>query len=240
MDLTIEQRQLVRILLDDYHVLGRDVEDRRILPTPPIIRAVISPILRKWLVEGAIYQLGKVKQTQFAFSVYSSDDVIEQCVAGRMLFWLELIRLFGNRISTGCPIDPSFAVPMGNPRPVDLKTSKFVSQKMIYFEGIFFSRKDIVKFCANKMGGTHLSSKINSDNDLILERMKLFGLLVKPASTNSNVNVTLPGRYAMDAIKKAEANGEIFYSFPHLVLLDSAHLFFEAINRARSEIEQLI
>jgi hypothetical protein len=44
-------------------------------------------------------------------------------------------------------------------KEIELKTKDFLDQKRVFFEGDYFTCRDIIKFTANKLGGAHYDLK---------------------------------------------------------------------------------
>lgn len=77
MALSPELRELVLQLLEDLDAL----EKGRLfgLPSSDELRTTVTPILRRWIVDGMFFQIQKLLPSQIAFDVYSRTDAVQAC-----------------------------------------------------------------------------------------------------------------------------------------------------------------
>lgn len=126
---------------------------------------VASVTLRKWLIEGLLAQLCKVRRQKLTFPVLDNDKLLLDIVGEPSINYF----LTGGIRFNGQPIQciyhsslPAGEKPLLRPQPMPdcmVRLSDFVHQKRLFFEGTFFTCADIIKYTANKLGGAHLDER---------------------------------------------------------------------------------
>lgn len=145
-------------------------------PLPPRhVRAVASPIVRKWLIEGALNELAHKMDVRFELPAHDTVDVFSALPqAPEVNFYLA-----GGINLGGIPVRSMYASSArfnGKPPiPVETKITmytpnKYLKSKRIFFEGNSFSAKEIITFVANKHGGVHFDSSRDNPWQEHLER----------------------------------------------------------------------
>jgi hypothetical protein len=126
-----------------------------------------ATILRRWLADGDLQRLLDAARLQALFPTCCTDDAVAYATAARFHYLLAAgIHLDGRPIFhigdsplDRQEIDYGFAVP----KPANLTLKKFLSQRRLFFEGRWFTRKQIISFVANKLGGNHLDFTRDGD-----------------------------------------------------------------------------
>jgi len=128
---------------------------------------VSSVILRKWLVGGLLGQLCRALGAKPTFPVFDNAAVIAAIPHRPQVRFF----LTGGVCFDGRPIYGVYKSDAPRGREPDLpvlamdqeliRTSDFLSQKRVFFEGDYFSTQEIIQFVANKLGGAHLDSDWN-------------------------------------------------------------------------------
>lgn len=145
-------------------------------PLPPRhVRSVGSAIVRKWLVEGALNQLGHAMSVKFELPAYDTSAVFAALSqAAEVKFYLA-----GGIYLGGVPLRSIYAssTPYAGGPPIPAETEvtlytpgKYLGSKRIYFEGHSFSAEQIITFVANKHGGVHFDPSRDKPWQLHLER----------------------------------------------------------------------
>lgn len=177
---------LLQDLYEDAHLLYEHFGRIGNMSSLSLIRALASPILRKWICEKTIYKIQKVSRKSIHFDVMHNGDAIKICKSGAGDFWVELVPAFGINIGMGPRIKESkqkVQYEADNPNIEDIKrkldSKAFCVQKMVFFNGKFFSRSDFVLLLANKLGGTHPRSTNFGKSSEVYEASQQMGLGIR-------------------------------------------------------------
>jgi len=154
--LSHDEKKLVETLLEDFVVLEKIVGNVvPLTPDPATIRTAITPMLRRWICDGDINKIQKLINSPIKFPTYTHTGDVKACKQGKLVHWIGMIGINQIYISTKLPTDianpPNIAVPVA----YHMNANDFCQQKMMFFNGKFFTRSDIISYAANKMGGTH-------------------------------------------------------------------------------------
>jgi hypothetical protein len=159
--LTPQQSEELLQLEDDLRTLVKLVITFRKPLTEADVR-IASVILRKWLAEGMLGRLCNSIGAKATFSVLDNSQIIEALKdpKHKVLFFLTGGISFNGSFIRG--IYESLDAYEGEPLlPVEgmvdteVKIGGFLDQKRIFYKDTFFTTAEIIKFCANKLGGAH-------------------------------------------------------------------------------------
>lgn len=149
-------------------------------PLPPRhVRSVASAIVRKWLVEGVLNELGHKMGVKFELPAYDTSEVFAKIAeTPEISFYLA-----GGINLGGVPVRSIYASSsafQGVP-PIPVKTetslytpSKFLGSKRIFFNGSVFNAEQIITFVANKYGGVHFDPSRQKSWQTELERAAIY------------------------------------------------------------------
>jgi hypothetical protein len=157
----IEIDESFRLLISDLETLFKQTFTHKSPVLDGDIRAA-SVILRKWVCEELITKLCKELGVVPSVPILDNQKVIEAISkqASVTYFLTGGVRFAGRPVMG---IYNSTALAMSAPLlPINqmpqkmVKFGKFARQKRVFFEGNYFTCKDIILFTANKLGGVHL------------------------------------------------------------------------------------
>ena len=156
--LSQNDRELVQVLLDDVAL----IENKLLvaLPSPPEIRAMFSPILRKWMLEPQFHRLQKlIRPRTMRFPIIGNGQAVKLCEAGQFEHWMGVMFIGTIGVSTAQVAQKHLGKKPPSPRvpaAVPQLAKHFFGQKMFYWKDAFYTRTDMVKWLANRFGGAHL------------------------------------------------------------------------------------
>jgi hypothetical protein len=136
-------------------------------PLPPRhVRAIASPIIRKWLFENHLNIFAKNIECEITLPSYDSSSIFENIEKEDINFFITGgIYLGGEFIRS---IYFSSKEWQGKPKIQNLETeikfykpSRLLKQRKIFYKKQSFSVEQIIKFYCNKDGGVHLDFKRN-------------------------------------------------------------------------------
>jgi len=168
------------------------------------------------------------------FKVYRHKKAIECCKAGTFNAWVGMVPM--GRIMT------SYATPFHGGRPPDIREANkvdydaksFVCQKMAYANSKFATRKGCIAYVANRMGGTHPQKMEKIRDHELYGHIYQWGFCL---SENGQMQMMHVESFK-DALDSG-ANEERIYNAMHLIVLDTAQRFHDAIGRSKEEISRL-
>jgi hypothetical protein len=121
-----------------------------------------SVILRKWLVEGLLGRLCNFIDSKPTFFALDNSAVLKEIEQQPSIkyFLTGGVRLNGNPVMgimhSSAPFSGQPLLPAAyGMKEKELSLGEFVNQRRIYFNGVFLTCADIIKFTANKLGGAH-------------------------------------------------------------------------------------
>lgn len=201
------------------------------VPDPSEIRAVISPILRRQIVDQCFFQIQKHlngKQIMFDhLSIKGSRKTLRGTKEGS---WMGCMTFSHAGISFS-----SGGIELGQSERVTSKAKDFFSQTVLYVNGKAYKRSEVVKLYANNLGGTHASLHRKYDRHL----RQTFGLEVK--SSENNIQMML-GPSILEA-KKDLKRRPFIYDASDIIVQDTALTFSRSVlnhqNLIRDAIDQL-
>jgi len=96
-------RELIYQLLEDASTLRGLVDENR-RPTPQAARAIIAPILRRWIWEQTFSFVQKLLRPHVVkFPLFPMKAMIELCERGIVEHWMSMISVQGLAVSTALP-----------------------------------------------------------------------------------------------------------------------------------------
>jgi hypothetical protein len=234
-------KELSMQLLEDVDVLQDHFLTER--PKPSNVRAVFVPILRRWIAEGTFHHIQKaILPNKVIFELYSEGFDIKLCKAGIFDYWMGLTEISGIAVSSGLVNEkhredlkrsPSSNRPHG-PTKFQHPASVFFDQKIFFWDRVFYTRSDVVKFHANALGGVHFNFR-RAETEIGLSKLKnLFGYEV----VGSNYQMLVGD--AIEAARGNIARRPHVYDAIELMSLDTARIFFTAIKNHQNQIRNLI
>jgi hypothetical protein len=215
-------------LAEDLHLLARDIGGPDIgMPTPPIIRGVFSPILRKWISDSGMNPIHRAAGKQSQFRVYDNQEHVRLCEQKHYMNWYGLVPITGMMIGGGLPRDPNSTAShhIKSDREVIYNYNAFRIQKIAYCGGRFLTREQCVRFTADRMGGTHTQAQVKPRDNDPLDFLELTGAAIRP-----NGEVQLMGKAEFEKVKEYKLDGRLVYSLMHLIVLDTARRFYNGLQ----------
>jgi hypothetical protein len=233
-------RELVLQLFDDVVIL--ETQFSMGVPKSPLARAVLVPILRRWIVEGVFFKAQKLIQPdQVRFAVSSNSQAIQQCEAGLVVEWMELM-IFGTTGVSFSRVPPEHIGPDHQPatyskssfQPSPQRPKIFFEQKMFFGKGQFYTRYDVIKMHANALGGVHFDASRMQNESHINEIKTAFGFELKGGYSNMLMGEEIDRRRA-DPVRR-----QTTYDATELVAIDTARIFAAGVRASESAFLALL
>ena len=141
--ISADDRELVQQLIEDVNILsGMIGPDRN--PTPQAARAIVAPILRRWICEQLFYKSRLVLPHKVQFAIFEFPVAVDNCRKGTYEHWIGLLSYNGVGISSMLPRkdlilpDGRTTIPIprddGGRAPVARIGKKFFDQPMFYWQ----------------------------------------------------------------------------------------------------------
>jgi hypothetical protein len=236
-------RELLLQLLDDTAMLT-EVLAVGSRPTPAACRALLVPMLRRWVADGQFYQVQKVLRPHAVkFPLHLMRKTVERCEAGAISHWMGVIEV--DQIGMGMLLPaPEFINADGSNRlaveddakgqPSLMPASAFFNQRLFYWKKQFYTRSQVLQFHANKLGGVHFDPRRSKDEEHVDELVQFFGLEIVGGNQQMLVGADI-------AVAKADPQrrGQT-YDAMDIVALDTARIFAEGVSASRSQIASLL
>lgn len=219
--------ELLHQLIEGVGVLSENIEEKGL--TIPKIRSVLSPALRVWSEPNGIYLIQKIIGQKIIFKCRDHRLAISECENRRLVEWTSPLRLHELEISAGLPaqIGPNEFAKVEFDKQgaiVSLDSSAFFGQKLMCINGEFLTRKDIIDFVANRMGGSHSVSQVEKAKDLIFRKFRrLLGF------TTDGKNIKMLTGTELDNLRDQESEGITGIDPFMLYVADSAARFVEGV-----------
>lgn len=241
--LSAADRELVFQLLDDVAIIGDAVTT--IVPKPAAVRTVLVPILRRWIAEGLFFRAQKlILPYQVRFETYCDGESIECCKAMKLVHWMEVMA-FGS-VGVGiAQVAPEHIGPDGKPtfnrskqdraERIPHKPSDFFDQNILFWDGDFYSRADIIKLHANTLGGVHFDFK-NPKTDMDWQTIKNYHGYEITGQNNVQILVSAEIQPAKDDPKRRQ----YVYDATEIVAIDTATTFVKGIRDAEDKFSALL
>jgi len=238
-----EGRELVFQLLDDVGVIEAQFVSGE--PKPAVGRTIFVPILRRWITEGLFYRVQRlILPQQVEFEVFSSQTSINLCQNCYLEEWMEMVIFKGVGVSSSrydqqFIIDDKLSIPDGikvdqsPPTKRSLRAKQFSEQKIFYWKKKFYTRTDVIKMHANRLGGVHFD--FPEDDEKHIEEIKnSHGYEV----VGSQVRMLL--RDEVYRARTDPARRDRIYDATELVAIDSARTFAAAIRKDAERFTSLL
>lgn len=226
---TSDDRELIHQLLDDVSIIEAHFPLGGI-PTPSLLRTCFAPILRRWIAEGVFFRAQKlILPTHVTFATTSNTRAMEQCGAGVYEHWMELMFFGTIGVSVSrktaqhvhdVPERPDAAALEPTPK----KAKKFFEQPMFFWKSDFYTREDVIKWHANKLGGVHLDFRRKEDEAHINEIKTHFGFELK-----GGLRAMLMGE-EIERGRADRARRQSVYDATELIAMDTARIFASGIR----------
>jgi hypothetical protein len=232
--LSPNDRELLQQLLDDAGILSQFAAQR---PAPAMIRTTFAPVLRKWIVEGDFFKARKlIRDHEAKFEITTVTDDVKLCKAGVFESWMAAFRfedlLIGFRIAADKQSDNTPSQP--KPYTAYHKASVLFNQNVFYWKKQFYTRKDVIKLHANKLGGAHLDFGRKADEIHIDEIKNYCGFEILP-----HTQQMLVGR-DIEIARADPSRRDRVYDATELVALDTARVFADGVLASRAAVEAAI
>lgn len=230
--LTPADRELVLQLLDDAVILESQFAGG--LPKPSVTRAILAPVLRRWIVEGLFYRAQKLAAgREVRFAIRNHGKAIKLCEAGVYAHWMGVLEFGTIGVGVG-QVNSKYLYSDGSARvevdrtadtvPTPQPARSFFDQKMFFWKREFYTRSDVIKLHANALGGVHFdldSRRIKKQ--YIHEIQNYFGFEVKGSNSQMLIG---------DQIAQGRADQERrpnIYDATELIAMDTARIFARGI-----------
>jgi hypothetical protein len=237
-----ESRELVFQLLDDVGVI--EAQFRSGEPKPAVGRTIFVPILRRWTAEGLFYRVQQlILPDRVKFDVYSSEISIAFCKNGYLEEWMEMVIFKGVGVSSArydqqFIIDDQLIIPDSTkidltPAKRSLRTKQFSKQKVFYWKKQFYTKTDVIKMHANRLGGVHFD--FPGDDERHIDEIK--------NSHGYEVDDSQIRMLLRDEVYRARtdpARRDRIYDATELVAIDSARTFATAIRKDAERFTSLL
>jgi hypothetical protein len=233
---TPDQRELIHQLLDDVTLIEEHLATG--IPKSSVMRTCFAPILRRWMVDGAFFMAQRlIKPVRIPFATINDTGGLALCEAGGCENWMGLI-LFGTlgfavtqrtaeHLTTGM-YDPTIL------EMTPLAATKFFAQRMFFWKGSFYTREDMVKIHANKLGGVHLDFRRADDELHINEIRTYFGYELIGTGGQS-----LRGQ-ELEWGRNDRERRPFVYDATELIAMDTARIFAGGIRGSESAFTALL
>ena len=238
MPITPEETELCLQLFEDVHLMEQKQTNG--LPSSSQIRIVHSVALRRWIVDGAFYRVQKLLTSRVLFEFQDSSQEIEECKQGANEYWGAVVN--SGNVAIGWSqyskvvVEQIAANTYKRPEPRSLAPIKgpakeFFNQHSFFWKGQFYTRVDLIKFLANKLGGAHYDFDRNKSEAHIEE---IQNTLENPQNIKMLVG---PDVFAskMDASKRP-----FIYDAIQLHVADTADIFCKAVRQSETEIRKAL
>lgn len=163
---------------EDLSIIQRHIVVDRLLPLPDV-RVILSPILRKWLLENNLALMCKALGYMAALPAVDT-SVHEQIIAaGGTEFEFYCA---GGTLIDGAPLNSIYVstrpkppgttslLPIPNLR--EYRIGHFLDRKCIYCDGQWITTRDVIKYIANKAGGIHFNNGRRDAKQHALEKAR--------------------------------------------------------------------
>jgi len=126
----------------------------------------LSAILRRYLVEGTLGKIARPRIGKFKLRAPNNDPIYSAITADNTdVFISGGAHLFGFAFRAMCSAHPSVVFKNFDPdKDIELKLDRFLTQKVIFWRGVWISRNDVIKYIANVAEGVH-SGSIRSETE---------------------------------------------------------------------------
>lgn len=210
--LSADDREMVHQLLEDVKLLQASFTHG--LPRGSALRATFVPILRKWIVEAGFFKVTKLIQPhQPSFLIRKTPDFVKNYKSDNQVSWMAQLR-FG---------DIGFGIGSQTPVKTPQRASEFFRQTMFFWKGTLYTRKDVLQFYANRLGGVHLDPRRAADEEYINEIKNYFGIEVKPET-----NQIMLGE-EIELARADPGRRNCIYDATELVAMDTGRIFAEGV-----------
>lgn len=210
-------------------------------PSPQAARAIIAPILRRWISEQLLHRVQRLfGPKMLTFPLLEMPNTVERCSAGLIEHWFTATELGGVAISMSLP---KSSVPAnlagldtsgdGHGGWVRRPVRAFFEQKVFFWQGRFYTRAQILSAQANKRGGVHLDFN-RAAKDAHVDALPLF-FGVEVSGTNYQILVGQDIQLA----KLNRARRQNTYDAFDLVAIDSARIFVLGVDEFMSGYTEL-
>jgi hypothetical protein len=105
---------------------------------------------------------------------------------------------------------------------------------MFFWKGNFYTRADVIKWLANKLGGAHLDFRRKGDETHIDELKNYFGFEVAPKTNQMLVGDSIASGRADPSRRPS------IYDATELIAMDTARIFAAGIRAADGDVRTLI
>jgi hypothetical protein len=229
-------RELLFQLIEDVSIITTMVGEG-MRPMPFAARAILGPMLRRWLSDGMIHKVQRLlRPTTLEFELRPMNEVVDACQAGKIENWMNYIQFDGVGISSLLPMPEYVGHTFGvGPKVADGTAAQFTQQKMLFLGGSFFTRSQILGLHANKRGGVHLDHRRLPDEGHIDEIAVHFGLEVLQDG-NRQMHI---GETILEA-KFDPTRRPLTYDAYELVAIDTARLFSNGVKNILPSVRSLL
>jgi len=231
------EKKLIELLLEDLILLERDVGGEHVTPKPSVVRVVITPILRRWICHKEIMRIRKIIDSPMCFPVYDHKEYVTACKSKKLSLWIGMVGINEVYISSCLPTNLDHPPTFNSNSTIKTFDAKdFCQQKILFLDGYFASRADVINFAANKLGGTH-----NPETEEAKKLKKhplynfdeVFGLAVLGG------NIQMMRKLEFAKLEEYKNEGRVVYDIYNLVTLDTARRFVKGIQNIKNSLTTL-
>lgn len=233
--LDVDIAEAAHILIEDIDTVFDHFRAGRV--DQKTIRNVFGPILRRWVNQGDFHHIQKaLRPHQFRFEYYVNNSLLRDIERGLIGHWVGEFRFESISLHSSAFKDDNAkkrASPENKSHLVNETASKFFKQKICFIENTFYSRKDVISFHANNLGGAHLrdSQAIKQDG---IRLQQTLGYEAK----GNNIQMLIGPEIA--TAKKDSVRRKNVYDLADLLLLDTTRIFMNGVNKSREELLGLL
>ena len=237
MTLKAEHKELLLQLFEDVNALERGIIVG--LPSSDELRTLVTPILRRWMVDGVFHQVQRILPIPIMFEIYSRTDEVQACKAGAYKWWMGIVDcghklMIGPGVRSGKFVEGQFQ--NRGLFKIKQKAKLFFSQEAFWWKGQFYSRTDLIKFMANKLGGIHYDLDRNQSEGHIEEIQNHFAILYERAKNNIQI-VSPPD---IPKFRNDQDLRKNLYDAIQLNIGDTAFIFASGIRAVENDLRLLL
>lgn len=214
-------------LQGDLDILSRHLGGRGAFPTQHDIRAIIAPILRKWICDNGIKTIHDEYRTQSTYTVPNFKGYVYECQNNGLDTWLMTLPVIDDLYVDVEYIQDKSIKKRCVLGDTEYNFNAFKNQKVAYLNGEFINRDECIRFLANKMGGAHTQKQSKHEKkESLVKFVSLFVVAIDYGSRQ----VHAFDQSGEERLHELQRRGYATYSAMHLVVLDTARRFNDGMR----------